>query len=662
MSANDIVNIVVSQQLAGTPSTLQQTGLIISQGGTTLTAGNKQLITQQADLTAILAAPSAAVTELQAKYTTFSANNSANVAVYVLELGTAGTLASGTLTFATNPSPGVQATGNITIAAGNATAGDTVTIQGTVVTFVTGTPGLNQVQIGANNNATAANLLAFLQTSPDANISLMTYNAVLNVVNITAKVYGTAGNAYTLAKSSTNITVSGATLTGGVAADTLTIQGTAITFVAANPTGNQVLVGASVGATALNAYNLLFASIDANLSLMTYSFNSATNVITVTSKLAGTGGNAYTLATTSSHITLSGATLSGGGTNTVAGGIQALSIFLTNNPGIYYAVLCPDSWSADATFPTFLNNYTSLTSKFYAFFHVLGDVNFVGSISGTTLTVTQVNSGHLAIGQTITGSGVTASTVITALGTGTGGVGTYTVNNTQVVVSTTMSSTNTYSSYLGIKSAVMRIKAPTDAITTSPAADMFAQVLGSNPSETNKLAPFGFRFIFGSVSYPLTPLDATNLKAANVNYTDTGAEGGLPNVKTLKWGVTGDGRDFSYWYAVDWLQINIHLDLANEVINGSNNAINPLYYNQQGINRLQYRAQNTANRAVLFGMLLSTTTTPIVTAIDFITYTAANPSNYAAGIYNGLALTAIPARGFKSITFSLVVTDIVTGS
>ena len=58
-----------------------------------------------------------------------------------------------------------------------------------------------------------------------------------------------------------------------------------------------------------------------------------------------------------------------------------------------------------------------------------------GSISGTTLTVTAVASGALAIGQQITGTGVSAGTVITAFGTGTGGVGTYTVNNSQTVAS-----------------------------------------------------------------------------------------------------------------------------------------------------------------------------------------------------------------------------------
>lgn len=61
-----------------------------------------------------------------------------------------------------------------------------------------------------------------------------------------------------------------------------------------------------------------------------------------------------------------------------------------------------------------------------------------GSISGTTLTVTAVGSGALTVGQTLSGSGVTAGTKITALGTGTGGTGTYTVSASQTVASTTV--------------------------------------------------------------------------------------------------------------------------------------------------------------------------------------------------------------------------------
>jgi len=65
---------------------------------------------------------------------------------------------------------------------------------------------------------------------------------------------------------------------------------------------------------------------------------------------------------------------------------------------------------------------------------------FTGSIASTTLTVTSVLSGTIAVGQAIFGQGVSQNTVITALGTGTGGTGTYTVSNTQTVASTSINS------------------------------------------------------------------------------------------------------------------------------------------------------------------------------------------------------------------------------
>lgn len=65
-----------------------------------------------------------------------------------------------------------------------------------------------------------------------------------------------------------------------------------------------------------------------------------------------------------------------------------------------------------------------------------------GSIATTVLTVTAVTSGKLAVGQTISGSGVTAGTTITALGTGTGGAGTYTVSASQTASSTTITATS----------------------------------------------------------------------------------------------------------------------------------------------------------------------------------------------------------------------------
>jgi hypothetical protein len=59
-----------------------------------------------------------------------------------------------------------------------------------------------------------------------------------------------------------------------------------------------------------------------------------------------------------------------------------------------------------------------------------------GSITLTTLTVTAVSVGILQVGSVITGTGIAVGTTITALGTGAGGIGTYTVNISQNVVST----------------------------------------------------------------------------------------------------------------------------------------------------------------------------------------------------------------------------------
>ena len=65
---------------------------------------------------------------------------------------------------------------------------------------------------------------------------------------------------------------------------------------------------------------------------------------------------------------------------------------------------------------------------------------FTGSVSSTTLTVTNVSSGTITIGQSLFGVGVTSETIITALGSGSGGTGTYTVNLSQTVASSSLSS------------------------------------------------------------------------------------------------------------------------------------------------------------------------------------------------------------------------------
>jgi hypothetical protein len=66
------------------------------------------------------------------------------------------------------------------------------------------------------------------------------------------------------------------------------------------------------------------------------------------------------------------------------------------------------------------------------------DATVTGSIAATTLTVSAVGAGALAVGQVISGSGITVGTRITALGSGSGGTGTYTVAPSQSASSTSI--------------------------------------------------------------------------------------------------------------------------------------------------------------------------------------------------------------------------------
>ena len=64
---------------------------------------------------------------------------------------------------------------------------------------------------------------------------------------------------------------------------------------------------------------------------------------------------------------------------------------------------------------------------------------FTGSMSGTTLTVTALGQGApIVVGMYVDGSSVTDGTYITAFGTGLGGTGTYTINQSVTASSTAM--------------------------------------------------------------------------------------------------------------------------------------------------------------------------------------------------------------------------------
>ena len=115
-----------------------------------------------------------------------------------------------------------------------------------------------------------------------------------------------------------------------------------------------------------------------------------------------------------------------------------LGAALLNRPcALYFSILDHTAGVVDTAYRfffenTYFENGITITNNAAAV--------FTAAISGTTMTVSAVTSGTVLVGGVISGTGVTAGTRITAYGTGTGGTGTYTVDTSQTVSSTTINS------------------------------------------------------------------------------------------------------------------------------------------------------------------------------------------------------------------------------
>lgn len=150
-----------------------------------------------------------------------------------------------------------------------------------------------------------------------------------------------------------------------------------------------------------------------------------------------------TASTNAAHVDLSSATINGGslkgvinvldsGTTTLNGATDAANLAV--NDGAVLALI----GTITDTGTISLNSAGDPTEVEIAAAPAAPSAKFAGSISGTTLTVSSVSSGQLAVGEMVAGPGIEPGTAITALGSGTGETGTYTVSLSQSVSSETM--------------------------------------------------------------------------------------------------------------------------------------------------------------------------------------------------------------------------------
>jgi hypothetical protein len=232
----------------------------------------------------------------------------------------------------------------------------------------------------------------------------------------------------------------------------------------------------------------------------------------------------------------------------------------------------------------------------------------------------------------------------------------------------------TYQNYTGHKSIMAIVESPNITTSEFSMAAQFAQMLNANPSSTNQVPPLSYRYVYGVTAYPIPGNGALfdTLEAANVGWIGTGAEGGISNTIVFR-GQQMDGNPWNFWYAVDWLQLNLDLNLSNETIIGSNSNVSPLYYDQPGVTRLLNRSMQTASTAVSYGLAngqvkgyqLPAKTfrqnylngdyigQVAVNAEPFLVYVGENPDDYPIGRYAGISAVVTPNRGFIQILFDL---------
>ena len=197
-----------------------------------------------------------------------------------------------------------------------------------------------------------------------------------------------------------------------------------------------------------------------------------------------------------------------------------------------------------------------------------------GSISDTTLTISAVSFGALQVGDVIAGSGITAGTTITALGTGVGWTGTYEVSVSQTAGSTA-------------------VTADESTLLTITLAN-FGSDTGDFVSISGAVAVGGVTATYLNTDFQITKLDANTFTvvAGMASTSAVASGGGTAIVMSFQvatgyatttfgygWGAGGWGRNGwgqgsdvtsrIYLPQRDWFFDNFDSDLVMNVRNGS---------------------------------------------------------------------------------------------
>lgn len=291
---------------------------------------------------------------------------------------TAGT-AGNSITLATSDAAAVSVAG-ATLAGG--LAASTVTVAGTTFTCVAAAPGANEFSAIAELT-TLINGLATVDATDNA-----------TVITVVAATAGTAGNAITLAKTGSGLTTSGAVLTGGINAATVTVNG----VVKTESADWNAETSDAVTATNIAAVVTGITGVDATAT---------DTVVDIVAATAGTAGNSIAIACSwddSLGTYISAATLEGG--------VNAATVTI------------------NGTVLTESTNWDSLTNSDTAATNLASAINALANVSAAAVTnvVTITADAKSTAGNAITVATSDAVRLLKSGATLAGGTDVYTVS------------------------------------------------------------------------------------------------------------------------------------------------------------------------------------------------------------------------------------------
>lgn len=163
-----------------------------------------------------------------------------------------------------------------------------------------------------------------------------------------------------------------------------------------------------------------------------------------------------------------------------------------------------------------------------------------------------------------------------------------------------------------------------------------------NLSVSNPLSLLQWKTVYG-----ITPRDRlSNSLVDALNENGCSWIGSLNNNTVVLGGMVADGQNWESYFALDTFIFRLTVDIASMMIQASNNPLQSISFNQNGINIIKNKLVAISNTMLSFGVLdnfgsdYDTNTNAILNtgewaAIDFATYKANQYEDWKNGIYNG---------------------------